>query len=187
MAGDTRAALDEIVAMREIHPSAAAERRQFRLEALFLIRLGRGAEAERLLRERLGDREPDVSERLLLSGACNPASGGGDPAAALAHLDAVFAAAGLAWVRPSDPGGRLDFDAVFAAVETVAPVFDPEGRVTVIMPAHCAERTITTALRGLAAQSWTNLEILVVDDRSADGGGAGDRRGLRPRAIPASG
>ena len=168
VAGDDAGALDEIVAMRETDPPVATQTRQYRLEALFLIRLGRGAEAERLLRARLEGRDPDSSDRLLLSAACNPGSGGTDPAAALAHLDGVFAASGLAGVRPSSPDGALKLDALTGA-GPVAPVFDPEGRVTVIVPAHRAEDTISTALRSLAAQSWTNLEILVVDDASPDG------------------
>lgn len=40
--------------------------------------------------------------------------------------------------------------------------------VTVLMPAWNAEAHIATALNSLLAQSWQNLEILVVDDASTD-------------------
>jgi glycosyltransferase involved in cell wall biosynthesis len=40
--------------------------------------------------------------------------------------------------------------------------------VTVIVPAYNAEHTIEIALDSLRSQTWTNLEILVVDDVSSD-------------------
>jgi glycosyltransferase involved in cell wall biosynthesis len=40
--------------------------------------------------------------------------------------------------------------------------------VSVIVPAYRAEATLDTCLRGLTAQSWRNLEIIVVDDASPD-------------------
>lgn len=42
-------------------------------------------------------------------------------------------------------------------------------KVTVIVPAYNAEKTIRTALDSFLSQTWTNLEILVVDDCSTDG------------------
>lgn len=51
-----------------------------------------------------------------------------------------------------------------------APVISPvDGPlVTVIVPAHNSDATITTTLTSLLAQSWRNLEIIVVDDASTD-------------------
>ncbi len=43
------------------------------------------------------------------------------------------------------------------------------SKVTVIVPAYNAEKTIQTALDSILAQTWTNLEVLVVDDCSTDG------------------
>ena len=40
--------------------------------------------------------------------------------------------------------------------------------VTVIMPAHNAERTIELAVGSLLNQTWQNLQIIVVDDASTD-------------------
>jgi len=42
-------------------------------------------------------------------------------------------------------------------------------KVTIIIPAFNSEETITTAIESLVAQTWPNLEILVVDDCSTDG------------------
>ncbi|MGO3353608.1 MAG: glycosyltransferase family 2 protein, partial [Halomonas sp.] len=41
--------------------------------------------------------------------------------------------------------------------------------VSVVVPAYNAENTINVALKSLLAQSWPNLEIIVVDDASTDG------------------
>lgn len=43
------------------------------------------------------------------------------------------------------------------------------SKVTAIVPAYNAEKTIHTALDSILAQTWTNLEVLVVDDCSTDG------------------
>ena len=43
--------------------------------------------------------------------------------------------------------------------------------VSVVMPAYNAERTIESAIRSVLRQSWTALELLVVDDASSDGTG----------------
>ena len=41
--------------------------------------------------------------------------------------------------------------------------------VSVVVPAFNAENTIGLALKSLLAQSWSNLEVIVVDDASTDG------------------
>lgn len=61
-------------------------------------------------------------------------------------------------------------DTASNAVATVAPADQP--LVTVIVPVFNAARSLDCALRGLRAQSWQNLEILVVDDGSVDDGPA---------------
>lgn len=66
------------------------------------------------------------------------------------------------------PGEGAAFDRITA--ETVPCEDGP--LVSVIVPLFNAERTIETALRGLLAQDWTALEILVVDDASTDGSAA---------------
>lgn len=53
------------------------------------------------------------------------------------------------------------------SAQTQAKVDGP--LVTVIMPAHNAERTIELAVGSLLNQTWQNLQIIVVDDASTDG------------------
>ena len=44
-----------------------------------------------------------------------------------------------------------------------------DPKVTVIIPAYNSEATIGTALDSVLAQTWRNLEVIVVDDLSTDG------------------
>ncbi|MGP9629464.1 glycosyltransferase [Halomonas sp. AOP42-C1-46] len=59
--------------------------------------------------------------------------------------------------------GRLKTRRVRAKVRRRMPL------VSVVVPAYNAENTINVALKSLLAQSWPNIEIIVVDDASTDG------------------
>jgi FkbM family methyltransferase len=50
----------------------------------------------------------------------------------------------------------------------VAPMSNADSLVTVIVPAYNSERTIITALRCLAEQTYRNIQVLIVDDCSTD-------------------
>jgi glycosyltransferase involved in cell wall biosynthesis len=57
-------------------------------------------------------------------------------------------------------------------LELIAPLAGKElPRVSVIVPACNEAKTIAAGLRSLLAQDYTNLEIIVIDDRSTDGTG----------------
>ena len=45
---------------------------------------------------------------------------------------------------------------------------DHNPLVSVVIPAYNAEKTIDEALRALLQQTWTNWELIVVDDGSTD-------------------
>ena len=89
-----------------------------------------------------------------------------DPADRLARLNALWSAAGLTGAT-LEPGPAAPLDRL--AATTPAPV-RKGPRVSVLVAAHRAAETLPTALRSLLAQSWTNLEIIVIDDASDDGG-----------------
>ena len=40
--------------------------------------------------------------------------------------------------------------------------------ISVIIPAHNNEQTIATAIESMVKQTYTNLEIIVIDDNSTD-------------------
>ncbi|WP_449431666.1 glycosyltransferase [Pseudomonas putida] len=85
----------------------------------------------------------------------------------LAWLNGALAIAELAPISLRDPNVGLSLDNLQANHKPGAtPKAQP--KISVIMPAYNAEAFIETALRSLLAQSWKNLEILVVDDRSSD-------------------
>ncbi|MES3709721.1 glycosyltransferase [Pseudomonas putida] len=82
-------------------------------------------------------------------------------------LNRVLAAADLAPVALRDTAAALTLDNLQAASAAKVPP-QAQPKISVIMPAFNAEAFIETALRSLLAQSWSNLEILVVDDCSSD-------------------
>ncbi len=164
--GETDRALAFAEAMRAHHPPSADEPRQVLLEALLLCRLGRRAEARRLLDARLApapDRRPaDPSAALLRANSFDPAA---EPALWLAEVNGLYARFGLSGVAPRNTARPLDLDNLRGA----HPASGAGGTlVTVIVPVHNAEATLPTALAALADQNWHDIEILVVDDASTD-------------------
>jgi glycosyltransferase involved in cell wall biosynthesis len=88
-------------------------------------------------------------------------------AARVAALNRVFAAEGLAPIERAGSRGLRALDALAAPSATAHT--DPACRVSVIVPVFNASATLPTALRALQAQTWQNLEIVIVDDGSTDG------------------
>ena len=110
----------------------------------------------------LADHRRSAERSLLLAAG---AARRGDYRQARVRIDAAFAAQGLPTPlreetdRPAELG---DFGGAVQAAD------DPET-VSVIVPVKDAAATLPMALDSLRAQSWRALEILVVDDGSADG------------------
>ncbi|TPE48395.1 glycosyltransferase [Amaricoccus solimangrovi] len=168
--GEFGSALGNIVFMRSADRGARRHKRQFLQEAKILCLLGRGAEARALLALRHGGFDPSIE---LMRAASHSATAMGtawtrsrDEAAALAHLNAIFARMGLAELALRDPDAPLSIDNLVAA-KPPAPVTGGP-LVSVILPAYRAAETLPTALAALAAQSWREIEVLVVDDASPD-------------------
>ncbi len=66
-----------------------------------------------------------------------------------------------------ESGATTIYDSIATAVNSQSEQAN-ESKVTIIVPTYNAEDTILTTLRSLSAQSWKNLEIIVVDDCSTD-------------------
>jgi len=141
-------------ALNQIDPKwlyTELERRCGEPVAAFLLahladRAGDYETASRLLeRHTLSGRRAAESDLL----AANIAIGRGDRTAAQAAASNAFGRHGL-----------CDFDA--------RPQARDGALVSIIVAAFNAEQTIGAALQSLTAQSWRNLEILVVDDASSD-------------------
>lgn len=102
-----------------------------------------------------------------------------DPHRRVALINVVLAEFGIA---PVTLGAHPDLP----AYDRLAPLKPPEPvtegpLVTVLVAAYKAADTLPTALRSIVEQSWRNLEILVIDDASPDGGAT--RRVARDHAA----
>ena len=87
----------------------------------------------------------------------------------LSWINHALTSGGLAPLGLRDPQAPLGLDNLQAhAPDAAAGTQASAPRISVIMPAFNAAAFIETALRSLLAQTWQNLEVLVVDDCSSD-------------------
>ncbi|WP_439509873.1 glycosyltransferase family 2 protein [Marinimicrobium koreense] len=86
---------------------------------------------------------------------------------ALAPLNRLYRAQGLAELTLRESGEPLSLDNLRGHQSPEANDLE-SARISVVMCAHNAARTLPTALDSVLAQSWRNLEVLVVDDASTD-------------------
>ena len=163
-------AYDNLVLRRLADPSRALETGQALLETDCLMRLGELSAARALLSEALKLRPDESDLCLAMANTYAPIEGPGDAesdALRLSWINRIYAKAGLSLIAKADTARPLSLDNLMA---TPRPAPISQGpKVTVIMPVHSAEATLPFALRGMLEQSWRNLEIIVVDDRSPDG------------------
>lgn len=82
----------------------------------------------------------------------------------LASFNQLTAAFGVAPVEIA-PGDGAPFDRVGAAATPASDAADGP-LVTVVMAVYSPDQSLFTSLRSILAQTWTNLEILMVDDCS---------------------
>lgn len=107
-----------------------------------------------------GAPEPEPGVALLLAGLET------DGAARLAAIGAVLERRGFEPLALHDPAAPASFANLAAAFAPRA--LPPMGRVSVIVPAFRAARALPVAVRSLLAQSYPDLEILIIDDASPD-------------------
>lgn len=105
-----------------------------------------------------------LSQALLQVNAANPFIAGArcNEQQWLAELNALLAAGGLAPVGLAE-GSEPAF---YRLHGTPAPLQQQMPLVTVIMPIYEPDESTSAAVDSLLAQTWTNLEILIVDDGS---------------------
>lgn len=88
----------------------------------------------------------------------------------LQQINTLFHNANLCPVALEDPSQPLTLDNLTSEKGGVArlPATAQAELVSVIVPVFNAEAHLATALRSLAEQSYTNIEVIVVDDASTD-------------------
>ena len=157
----------------EVEPLLAADTRYAFLRALPLV------EVDALIRSgnlvRAGDRLDALARQFPGNGdfrlvqANLLAAQGADPPARLACINSLYAHAGLAGLRLDDPAAVLTIDNLRtkAPDHPVAQAVE-QPLVTVLVPAFNARSTLSTVLECLAGQTWSNLEVLIIDDASTD-------------------
>lgn len=91
---------------------------------------------------------------------------------ALMSLNECYQAVNLAPLAPEDTGRPLSLDNLRGESNVPANHSAWSGgqrvMVSVVMCAHNAQDTLPTALESVLAQSWQNLDVIVVDDASTD-------------------
>ena len=84
----------------------------------------------------------------------------------LAWLNKAFVSTGLAPLRKKRASGQLRITNITSSALQHSQ--EQNEKVSIIMPAYNAEKTISSALESLQGQTWKNIEIIIVDDHSTD-------------------
>lgn len=163
---DHQKALNNVVLMRLLCTWKHFDLSQKLLEADCLIQLQRYQDAEILLGHALTVR-PGNSQVLLSLSNCFLRD---DDSRRLGIINRIYRDNDFFIIETSDDRKPLSIENLKNHAATIA-VDDKEydqPLVTVIMPVFKAAETLHIAIDSLLAQSWTSLEIIVVDDCSPD-------------------
>ena len=90
----------------------------------------------------------------------------------LEKVNALYESCGLAGIHKADQQLPLSLFNLAPAEEFTPHSIqtgDKNAKVSVIVPAYNSAETIAIALNSLVSQTWSNMEILVIDDASTDG------------------
>lgn len=155
-------ALEQIEIARALvdNPCAGALR-----EATIRLRCGEPLAVVRRLALQAFAADPPVLQALLLLALVEQRAGRHD--LALGYINRLLRAEGSAEIGFADAADGCRIDNLRPAVES-EPKVGSGPLVTVLMTAFNAAPFVETAVRSVLAQSYANLELLIVDDASTD-------------------
>lgn len=170
--GDYASALNELNQARGLIAEQDWGRDHHLLEIAILVELGCARDAEEALQAALSSLG-ELPELCLFAARVVGVGAGPDDdrmeidRCRLAWINKPFIAGGFAPLERADPQRPLTFDNLATGPVVKRPSAGA-AKLSVIMPAYNAAETLPVALKSVLAQSWDNLEVLVVDDASTD-------------------
>lgn len=168
--GDFSAAHQNAVLARVAYP-LPTDTLQILLEAQCLLVSGEWERARALLEVALPANPKAVSLRLCLANtyAVSNAETAVREGKQLEVINHILQANGLTAIGKLDAERALSLDNLGATFAQSSVPRADQPKVSVLIPAYASERTLHIALDSLLRQTWQNLEIIVIDDRSPDG------------------
>lgn len=163
---DTEQALHYLVLARSLHPARRWQPGQGVLECEALISLGRLEQARELLAALAESGEPDSEWYLACSNLA--LAEGKEDEQRLSQINAILARYKLQPLMLRDKCQPLTLANLSGGECCVDTINESRPLVSVLVPCYRSAATVETAIRSLLAQSWQALEILPVDDASAD-------------------
>jgi glycosyltransferase involved in cell wall biosynthesis len=164
-----KAALQEINYMKTLHPRCADSPYVWIPETMLLSFLDQPLRARALLEGKKKIFNPDIE--LLLANTWNNSNVNEISKKAekniLAHINNIYTHFGLRTIKKRIQDKPLSIDNL-CGTRLSSSFPSANKKVSIILSAFNAEKTIITALQSLSEQSWDNIEILVVDDASTD-------------------
>jgi hypothetical protein len=159
--------------IREARDFDQSEKRRYILsEANCMIELGRAEEARAMVEGQLEFHPDDPNLFFQIANTFQAQPGTDDPevaAAKLSWINKVYLTNGLATIQKKQADKPLSFFNITGEdVVSARPDDVRDTKVSVIMPVYNGAETIGIAIKSMLAQTWSNLQIIVVDDASTD-------------------
>lgn len=168
--GEFSVALSRI---RDARTFEGSENRRYILaEANCLIELGRREEARAMVAGQLEHYPDDPNLFFQMANtylAPSEEENWEAESARLSWINKVYQTNGLAEIQKKQINEPLNFFNIVGGDAPMAPMSEgPYEKISVIMPVYNGADTISRAIESMQAQTWKNLEIIVVDDASTD-------------------
>jgi len=170
-AGDHRCALKYLAMQHSVTPRVRYDPFHLAILIEVLIGLGKHREAERAVHE-AAEEIGEIAEICFCAAnvaAVNPQLSPSERnCLRLNWLNKPLVSAGLAPLVLKNPTEPMTLDNVAVCLAENRPRVEP-WKISVLMSAYNAEDTIAYAIGSVLGQTWSNLELIIIDDGSDDG------------------